>query len=141
MIISENQIHMDPVKVTGIVDWPAPTTLKNVRSFLGFCNYYCKFIPGYSQITRPLHDLTKKTQEWIWTTKQEEAFQKLKQLFQQQPVLTIPDPNEPFILATDASKFATVAVLKQKGSDGELHPCGYITESFGPAERNYQIWD
>ena len=60
MIISENQLQMDPVKLRGIAEWPVPTKVKNVRSFLGFGNYYCQFIHNYRNITRPLNDLLGK---------------------------------------------------------------------------------
>ena len=69
---------MDPIKVEGITKWPVPTTVKQVRSFLGFCNFYCVFIPKFSDIARPLNDLTKKNYQWHWDTSQQYAFEELK---------------------------------------------------------------
>ena len=78
VIIGDGKVKMDPVKVKAITDWPMPTTLKELRSFLGFGNYYKAFIEQYSHITRPLHQLTRKAQQWIWDQPQLDAFQKLK---------------------------------------------------------------
>ena len=66
VIVGNGQVKMDPIKVKGLIEWPIPTKVKELRSFLGFGNYYKDFIPNYSQITRPLHDLTRKLQEWTW---------------------------------------------------------------------------
>jgi len=65
---------MDPVKVAGIANCPTPTTVKEVRSFLGFCNFYRAFIPTFSHIAQPLNDLTKKNQKWSWDSAEETAF-------------------------------------------------------------------
>ena len=64
VIIGNGQVRMDPVKVEGITKWPEPRTVKGVRSFLGFCNFYRAFIPKFSDIARPLNDLTKKNRQW-----------------------------------------------------------------------------
>src|SRR4029450_12075025 len=95
----------------------------------------------YSHITRPLHDLTKKENPWHWTSIHQQAFDILKRKFTTAPVLRLPDPTSPFRLECDASKFAYGAVLKQKDSNGMWHPCGFISHSFTPTERNYEIYD
>ena len=141
MIVTPNQIHMDPAKLSGIQTWPAPTTVKQLRSFLGFCNFYRRFIPQYSDITNPLHELTRANESWKWTPERQQAFDKLKSLFAQQPALLIPNPAQPFILETDASKVATGGVLYQANSNGELQPCGYISEALGPAQQRYEVYD
>jgi len=141
MIISEDQIKMDPAKLKGIKDWPSPMTVKQVRSFLGFGNFYRKFIGHYADIARPLNDLTKKDLMWNWTDACEKAFEKLKEEFQKAPVLLMPDSTKPFIIETDASKFATGAVIRQKDMNGDWHPCGYISHSFDATQRNYEIYD
>jgi hypothetical protein len=69
---------MDPVKISGIKNWPTPSKVKDVRSFLGFCNFYRPFIRGFAHIAKPLNELTKKDVEWSWGTRQEDAFQTLK---------------------------------------------------------------
>jgi len=141
MIITKNQIKMNPTKLEGIKDWPSPTTVKQVRSFLGFGNFYRKFIGHYADIARPLNDLTKKDLTWNWTDACQEAFEKLKEEFQKAPVLLMPDSTKPFVIETDASKFATGAVIRQKDMNGNYHPCGYISHSFDATQRNYEIYD
>ena len=132
---------MDPVKLNGIVQWPTPFKVKDVCSFLGFANFYCRFIPNYSTIAHPLINLTKKNLPWNWTSSQQQAFNQLKHLFLLQPVLHIPDLSSPFAITTDASKYASGAILLQTDSNGEWHPCSYLSQSFSPVERNYDIYD
>ena len=132
---------MDPTKLEGISKWPTPSTVKQVRSFLGFENFYRRFIGHYSEIAKPLNDLTKKDQPWNWTEKHEEAFQKLKEEFAKEPVLLMPDPSKPFTIESDASKWATGAALRQKDINGNYHPCRFISHSFDATQRNYEIYD
>ena len=74
MIVRPGQLAMDPVKLDGIAKWPTPTKVKDVQSFLGFANFYHRFIPNYSNIARPLIDLTKKNTPWLWTTTHDSTF-------------------------------------------------------------------
>src|ERR1700756_4732887 len=129
LIISEGQIRMDAAKLAGIKQWPEPTTVKQVRSFLGFANFYRKFIGHYSELARPLNSLTKKDIKFEWTEECQKAFDTLKEKFLKEPVLKMIDTTKQFVLETDASKWATGAVLKQLGEDGELHPCRYISKT------------
>ena len=85
MIIEEGRISMDPVKLGGIRDWPTPTTVKQVQSFLGFRNFYKKFISHYSDLARPLNDLTKKDKKFEWTTECQKVFDILKRRFTEEP--------------------------------------------------------
>src|SRR5271168_235217 len=98
---------MDPVKLKGIADWPSLTTIKEVRSFLGFGNYYQQFIPGYGDLTKPLNDLLKKDVKFNWTEEQQFIFEMMMKKFQESPVLQMPDPTKPFVLEADASKYAS----------------------------------
>jgi hypothetical protein len=107
VIVGKGHVKMDPVKVQAITDWPTPTNLHELRSFLGFGNYYKDFIPAYSHITRPLHDLTKKNTPWHWDDSQRTAFHLLKEIFTSYPVLRNPDSNKRYIVDTDASQFAS----------------------------------
>ena len=141
MIITPGHIQMDPTKLAGIADWPVPTTVKQVRSFLGFGNFYRRFIGNFAAIAKPLTDLTKKTEDFSWTNERQQAFEELKSRFASMPVLRMPDPSKPFILQTDASNKATGAVLKQIDDSGALHPCGFISHALTAAEQNYQIYD
>ena len=126
-IIRPERIAMDPKKLAGIEDWPSPKTVRQVRSFIGFGNFYRRFIERFSHIVKPLTALTKKETKFKWTTITEDAFQKLKKRFLEAPVLKMPDQEEPFYLETDASAFASGSVLMQKDENGHLHPCGYIS--------------
>ena len=113
---------MDATKLAGIKHWPAPTTVKQVHSFLGFCNFYRKFIGHYTKIMKPLTGLTRKDIPYSWTEECQMAFNTLKDMFLEEPILQMPDLAKQFILETDASKWATGAVLQQIGNDGQLHP-------------------
>jgi hypothetical protein len=140
MIVGNGQVKMDPVKVQGIADWQRPTTVKEVRSFLGFCNFYRAFIRGFSHIARPLNDLTKKLRTWDWTPECELAFRTLKQHCTTQPVLRTPDWNRQFILDSDTSGYALGVVISQEYKDG-LHPVAFHSRSLLPAEANYDTHD
>ena len=91
MIVKEGEISMDPAKLKGIQDWPIPKTVKQVRSFLGFGNFYRKFIRNYSDIAKPMNDLLKKNQPFIWSRQAQKAFDTLKKRFTEEPVLAMPD--------------------------------------------------
>jgi len=85
MIVGNGAVRMDPVKVKGITDWPTPSCVKDVRSFLGFCNFYRAFISDFSNIARPLNDLTCKNRQWDWLVECEQAFQQLKEVCASEP--------------------------------------------------------
>lgn len=140
-IVSHNQVAMDPVKIKGILEWPVPTTVKQVRGFLGFGNFYRRFIDHYSDIAKPLNDLTKKDQPFVWTPECQQAFDLLKKKFTSQPLLQMPDISKAFLIESDASLFATAAVLRQQDANGDWLPVAYLSQSFNPAERNYEIYD
>jgi hypothetical protein len=108
---------------------------------LGIWEFYRQFITHFSNIARPLNDLTKKDQKFDWTKECQEAFDCLKKKFTKEPVLMIPDHSKPFQIKSDASKVATGAVLTQLHSNGDQHPCAFISKTFSPTERNYKIYD
>ena len=140
-IIQPNQVNMDPVKMNGIEEWPTPKTVKEVQSFLGFTEFYRRFIVGYAGIVRALNDLTKKDKPWAWTNDCQKAFDVLKEKFKGELVLSMSEPTKPFKLATNASLVATGGVLAQRDKFGKLKPCGFISKSLSATERNYQIYD
>jgi len=109
---------MDPVKVDALTDWPKPTSVKEMRSFLGFGNYYKGFIDNYSALAHPLHELTKKNVQWRWTDKEQNAFDTLKVMFTLYPILRNPDPDKHYIVDTDTSAFAVGATVSQDFPDG-----------------------
>jgi len=131
---------MDPIKVKGLTDWPIPTTVSELRSFLGFGNYYKDFIQDYSRLARPLHDLTKKNHAWKWEDDQQNTFDTLKRKFTSYPVLRNPDPTKRYIVDTNASAHAIRATVSQDFSDGR-HPITFFSKSLLPAKQNYDIYD
>jgi len=141
MIIAEDQIKMDPKKLRGITEWPTPTTVKEVRSFLGFGNFYRRFIAHFSDLAFPLNNLLKKDSPFLWTEETERSFQELKKCFTSQPVLHMPDSTKPFQVEADTSKYASGGVLTQLDEEGKRHPVSFLSKTFSPAERNYQIYD
>ena len=141
MIVKLDQLPMDPVKLNGIVQWPTPSKVKDVCSFLGFANFYWRFIPNYSTITCPLIDLIKKNLPWNWTPSQQQVFNHLKCLFLSQPILHIPNLSSPFAIVTDTSKYTSGAILLQTDLNSEWHPCSYLSQSFSLAEQNYDIYN
>ena len=132
---------MDPIKVASITDWPTPTKVQEVQSFLGFCNFYHRFIKDYLKIAKLLFELTQKEHSWDWTLACEEAFQVLKKTFTESLVLIMLDTRNPFHIECDASNFTTGAVLSQVTLDGKWHSCAYISKSLSPMEHNYPIYD
>ena len=133
--------RMEDKKVTEVQGWKPPCNVRGVREFLGFINFYRRFIKDFAKIARPLHNLTKKDQSWAWTTKEEMAFTTLKKLVTSEPVLRHADQTKEFRMETDASNYAYGAVLSQKQETGKRHPVVYMSKSMTPAERNYDIGD
>jgi RNase H-like domain found in reverse transcriptase len=97
------------------------------------CNYYCRFIANYSSIAAPLTDLTHKDIVYQWTDQTHKAFQELCNCMTQAPILCIPDPDQPFMVTTDASDFAVGAVLQQDKGQGP-QPVAFTSRKMNPAE-------
>jgi hypothetical protein len=112
-----------------------------VCEFIGFVNFYCRWIPGFSDVVKPLHALFQKDHKWDWTENEQTTFEILKWHVSQAPVLVHADPEKMFHMETDASNYAYGAVLSQKQPDGQHHLIGYMSKSMNPAERNYGILD
>jgi len=91
VIISQNSVKMDPVKVAGVMEWPILSNRKEVQSFLGFTNFYHRFIQRFSHLACPLFDLTRKDSEWRWGAEEQSAFNSLKERITTAPILTLPD--------------------------------------------------
>lgn len=140
-IISPNEIRMDPKKIAAVRDWPQPENLKEVQSFIGFANYYRRFIRNFGKIAIPLTELTKKETRFIWTQKAEEAFQALKEAILKEPVLATFDPTKEVELETDASDYALGAQVGQRDENGKLHPIAFYSRKLHGAELNYPIYD
>ena len=116
-VVSKEGIEVDPSKIKAIQQWPKPKTVTDVRSFLGFTNYYRKFMHRYAQISKPLNDLTSgenakyKTREVQWTEEHQTSFDNLKDLSTRSPVLAYANYKKPFIVYTDTSERSLGAVL------------------------------
>jgi hypothetical protein len=141
LILEKGVTRMDPVKISGINDWPTPRTVRDIQSFLGFCNFYRPFIHGFATITQPLNSLTRKDAPWQWTYAQQQAFDTLQRRVTSEPILAQPTLTDQFNLEVDASGFAVGAVLLQKKADGKRHPVGYYSATLNAAERNYNIYN
>jgi len=140
IIISHNRVSMDPVKIAGVQQWPEPMNKKEVQSFLGFTNFYRRFIKGFSEHAQPLFDLTRNDIKWNWGPAEQSAFDWLKQSVTAAPVLISPDSTSPFRIEADSSDFATGAVLSQVcPTNGKWHPVAFFSKSLSPVERNYEI--
>lgn len=141
LIIENGHVSMDPVKIEGVAKWQIPTKVKEVQSFLGFANFYQRFIKDFSNISKPLNILTRKDQPWKWGPEQQKAFEDLKKRFMEKPILISANPDMDFLLECDASNYATGAVLSQKDTDDKWHPVAYLSKSFNDVERNYDVHD
>ena len=140
LILERGVTCMDPAKIDGISKWPVPTSVKQVCSFLGFCNFYCPFIQHFSHLAKPLNELTCKDVPWQWTTRHQTTFDHLQKRVTSEPVLIQPQLDQPFELEVDASGFALGAVLTQWGKDKKRHPVAYFSTTLTEAERNYDIY-
>jgi len=142
VIISENKVQIDEEKLSEVLKWLVPTKVKQVQAFLGFANFYQRFIENFVKMSKPLSDLTKKDSIWNWGIEQQNTFEALKKAFTTAPVLKIPNDKDPFKLSTDASDFATSAVLSQKmPTTGLWYPVVFFSKSLDIHERNYKIYD
>nr|XP_034304387.1 uncharacterized protein LOC117681956 [Crassostrea gigas] len=127
-------------KIDAVRNAPIPQTKKQVRAFLGLAGFYRKFIPNFSAIAIPLSDLTKKGQpnKVIWTESQQRAFDTLKHMLSERPILKLPEFNETFILRTDAADDGIGAVLLQMEDDEKL-PVAYASRKLQPREKAYAV--
>jgi len=129
---------MDPEKVKAISERIPPKNVKQVQQFLGICNYYRRFIKDYAKMAAPMFHLLKKEEKFVWTSEQNESFEKLKNSLVAYPVLRQPDLRKEFTLHTDASGFAIGSVLSQV-TDGKEYPIAYYSRILKGAEKHYGI--
>jgi len=138
----ENKVQMDEEKLLGVLEWSVPTKVKQVQAFLGFANFYCRFIENFAKMSKLLSDLTKKDCTWNWDVEQQNAFEVLKKAFTMAPVLRIPNDKDPFKLSTNASDFAIGVVLSQKDMQTNLwHPVAFFSKLLDVHKRNYEIYN
>lgn len=141
LVVTPDGLQMDDSKVTAIREWCTPKSVKDVQTFLGFANYYRRFIKNFSRIATPLRDLLLKNVVFKWSEATNHAFETLKAAFCTAPVLIHPDVTKQFIVEADSSDFCLGAVLSQKGDDGEVHPVAFYSCKLIAAELNYVIHD
>lgn len=135
-VLSGDGVAVDSEKVNSVLSWPTPQNTKEVRSFLGLCSYYRRFIHGFADIAQPLHQLTSKNTSFIWTPEANQAFESLKQVLTQAPVLGFPIPGERYLLDTDASEQGIGAVLSQVQA-GVERPVAYFSRVLSRPEKQY----
>lgn len=141
-IIGNGQVKPDPSKIRAVEHWPHPKNRKQLQRFLGFANFYRRFIRNFSQVASPLTRLTSTKLPFIWSPEAEKAFTNLKLCFTSAPVLVHPDPSLQFVVEVDASDIGVGAVLSQRSpTDQKLHPCAFFSKRLSPAEQNYSIGD
>jgi hypothetical protein len=141
LIIQEGEVAMNPMKVQAISSWPALQFLRKLRGFLGFVNFYRRFIKNFARVAHPLNNLTKKDTPWHWDTTQQQAFQTLKHTFSKKPILTMWDPNQPTRIKVDALGYTTGGVLLQQLDNSLWHPVAYRSQSMADTECNYEIYN
>ena len=134
-------VTVDPSKVKAISEWQAPTSVKGVRSFLGFANFYRSFVDKFSEIAGPLINLTKKNTLWRWGAEENEAFEHLKNIFISEPVLAQWNPERDTVLEADCSGYALGGCLSQIDNQQRLRPVAYFSRRLNSAEINYPIHD
>ncbi|KAG5732436.1 hypothetical protein E4T56_gene8388 [Termitomyces sp. T112] len=140
LVILHGIAEMDPIKVAGVVEWPELRNKKEVQAFLGFVNFYQKFIQDFSHHACPIFNLIVKDAAWQWESLQQTAFGALKQAVTSKPVLLFPDDDSLFCVEADSSDFATGAVLSQQSKeDGKWHLVAFYSKSLNAVEWNYEI--
>ncbi len=129
-ILSSEGVRMDPAKVQAVIDWPTPDSRKALQRFMGFANFYRRFIRNFSQLAAPLTALTSTRMTFRWSNAADSAFSKLKSCFVSAPILVAPDPSRQFVVEVDASEVGVGAVLSQRSSaDDKMHPCAFFFTS------------
>jgi transposase InsO family protein len=134
-------VRMDPAKVNAITEWEAPRSVKGIQSFLGFANFYRRFIKDFSKIVTPMMALVRKDAPFQWTEDADQAFQKLKRMFVSAPILTRFDHERETVVEADSSKWCVGGTLLQVDEEGMYRPCAYFSKKNSPAECNYEIYD
>ncbi|UYV83522.1 K02A2.6-like [Cordylochernes scorpioides] len=136
-LITERGVLPDPNKVQAIREFPSPSSISEVRRFLGMVNFTGKFIPDLSTILYPLNQLLVKRNDWRWDSAQEEAFEKVKKLLSTSPTLTLFDPNLPTTVSADASSYGLGAVVLQISEDGYEKTVAYASRTMSETEKRW----
>ena len=137
-VISENGIKPDEKKVEAIRSLPVPTCVREVRSFIGMCSYYRRFIPNFSQKAEPIVALTRKYAHYKWSEAHQRAFDYLKDSLTAVPLLVYPDSNKPYVLYTDASDTCIGACLTQE-CEGDEKPIYYLSHKLSRSQCKWSV--
>ncbi|KAL0543840.1 hypothetical protein IC582_018945 [Cucumis melo] len=135
-VVSKAGVSVDPAKIEAVTGWTRPSTVSEVRSFLGLAGYYRRFVGNFSRIATPLTQLTRKGAPFVWSKACEDSFQNLKQKLVTAPVLTVPDGSGSFVIYSDASKKGLGCVLMQQGK-----VVAYASRQLKSHEQNYSTHD
>jgi hypothetical protein len=135
-VVTKDGISVDPKKIEAVENWPRPTNVHEIRSFLGMAGYYRRFVQDFSKIAAPLTRLTQKNVKFAWSDKCEESFQELKKCLTTAPVLALPTGTEGFTIYCDASRVGLGCVLMQNGK-----VIAYASRQLRKHEQNYPVHD
>ena len=135
-VISKNRLEADPEKVKAVQNFPVPRNQTDVKSFLGLCSYYGRYMKHSAMMAQPLHKASETKSSFTWTEETQEAFESLEKHLSSTPILDFPYVKKPFILHTDASLTALGAVLAQV-QDGKERAICYASEAFSESQTNY----
>jgi hypothetical protein len=135
-IISEQGVGTDPIKISAIANWPTPSSVKELRSFLGLAGYYRKFVRNFGIISKLLTELLKKNVLFVWTHHHDQSFEALKTALCNSPVLALPDFSKVFSTETDASGTGIGAVLLQDGL-----PLAFLSKALGPKSQGLSTYE
>ena len=135
-VVSKKGIQVDPKKIEAIIEWPRPTIVTEVRSFMGLAGYYRRFVKDFSKIAAPLTRLTQKNVKFVWTDRCEEHFLLLKDLLTSAPILTLPSGDESYTVYCDASRVGLGCILMQND-----RVVAYASRQLKKQEQNYPTHD
>lgn len=135
-ILSANGVRTDPEKAAAVEQWPVPTNVHELRGFLGLAGFYRKFVKHFAIMAKPLTQLLKKHQLFVWTPDHQQAFTALKKALCTTPALAIPDFSKTFAIETDACQYGVGAALLQEG-----HPLAYVSKPLGPKTQGLFIYE
>ena len=136
-MVDKSGVHPDPAKVKAIQEVPIPKNVGDVRRFLDMVNQFGKFSPNLAEKTKPLRELLRKDNAWLWGPPQREAFEEVKKALTTAPILALFDPTRETVVSADASCYGLGATLIQKQPDGAMKLVAYISRSLTPTEQRY----
>ena len=138
--VGRDKIRTSPEKVKAILDWPRPQSVHDIRSFMGLASYYREFIRGFSQLAKPLTDLTRNKVTWKWGDTENDSFTALKVATATTPILRLPDFERQFVITTNASDVAIGAILEQDFGSG-LQPIAFSSRKLNATEIRYSAYE